>query len=91
MGRSCDEIWIFGLFHKCTVNIGGPVKHQISAIGAAGKKTLKKLDHSRQTRILKRDRRTILSQIAVDFNDGASTSVSVRTVQRTVINMGSQS
>ncbi|GBL79204.1 hypothetical protein AVEN_92437-1 [Araneus ventricosus] len=42
-------------------------------------------------RILKRDRRTILSQIAADFNDGASTSVSVRTVQRTVINMGSQS
>ncbi|GBM91650.1 hypothetical protein AVEN_107756-1 [Araneus ventricosus] len=27
----------------------------------------------------------------MDFNDGASTSVSVRTVQRTVINMGSQS
>ncbi|GBN80386.1 hypothetical protein AVEN_219795-1 [Araneus ventricosus] len=45
----------------------------------------------RQTRILKRDRRTILPQIAADFNDGASTSVSVRTVQRTVINMGSQS
>ncbi|GBN21626.1 hypothetical protein AVEN_247407-1 [Araneus ventricosus] len=30
-------------------------------------------------------------RIAVDFNDGASTSVSVRTVQRTVNNMGSQS
>ncbi|GBO09868.1 hypothetical protein AVEN_99468-1 [Araneus ventricosus] len=42
------------------------------------------------TRILKRDRRTILPQIAADFNDGAFTSVSVRTVQRTVINMGSQ-
>ncbi|GBM41844.1 hypothetical protein AVEN_145006-1 [Araneus ventricosus] len=42
-------------------------------------------------RILKRDRRAILPHIAADFNDGASTSVSVRTVQRTVINMGSQS
>ncbi|GBM57440.1 hypothetical protein AVEN_24212-1 [Araneus ventricosus] len=42
-------------------------------------------------RILKRDRRTILPQIAADFNDGASASVSVRTVRRTVINMGSQS
>ncbi|GBN00502.1 hypothetical protein AVEN_37288-1 [Araneus ventricosus] len=42
-------------------------------------------------RILKRDRRTILPQIAADFNDGASTSVSVRTVRRTVINMGPQS
>ncbi|GBN40017.1 hypothetical protein AVEN_250884-1 [Araneus ventricosus] len=29
--------------------------------------------------------------MAADFKDGASTSVSVRTVQRTVINMGSQS
>ncbi|GBO45771.1 hypothetical protein AVEN_98047-1 [Araneus ventricosus] len=33
----------------------------------------------------------MLPQIAADFNDGASTSVSVRTVQRTVINMGPQS
>ncbi|GBL89164.1 hypothetical protein AVEN_255281-1 [Araneus ventricosus] len=45
----------------------------------------------RGTRILKRDRRATLPHIAADFNDGASTSVSVRTVQRTVINMGSQS
>ncbi|GBL94513.1 hypothetical protein AVEN_235610-1 [Araneus ventricosus] len=44
-----------------------------------------------QTRILKRDRRATLAHIAADFSDGASTSVSVRTVQRTVINMGSQS
>ncbi|GBM95623.1 LMBR1 domain-containing protein 2, partial [Araneus ventricosus] len=44
-----------------------------------------------ETRILKRDRRAILPQIAADFNEGASTSVSVRTVQRTVINMGSLS
>ncbi|GBN40735.1 hypothetical protein AVEN_6553-1 [Araneus ventricosus] len=55
------------------------------------KKTLKELDHLRQTRIHKRDRRATLPHIAADFNDGASTSVSVRTVQRTVINMGSQS
>ncbi|GBN09683.1 hypothetical protein AVEN_227860-1 [Araneus ventricosus] len=34
-------------------------------------------------RILKRDRCTILPQIAADFSDGASTSVRVRTVQRT--------
>ncbi|GBN49763.1 hypothetical protein AVEN_36001-1 [Araneus ventricosus] len=42
-------------------------------------------------RILKLDRRAILPEIAADFNAGASTSVNVRTVQRTVINMGSQS
>ncbi|GBN50277.1 hypothetical protein AVEN_27543-1 [Araneus ventricosus] len=50
-----------------------------------------KFGYSRTTQILKRDRRTILPQIAADFNDGSSTSVSVQTVQRTVINMGSQS
>ncbi|GBN03367.1 hypothetical protein AVEN_268076-1 [Araneus ventricosus] len=44
-----------------------------------------------KTRILKRDRRATVPHIASDFNDGASTSVRVRTVQRTVINMGSQS
>ncbi|GBN08465.1 hypothetical protein AVEN_52389-1 [Araneus ventricosus] len=55
------------------------------------KKTLKELDHCRQTRILKRDRRATLSYIAADFNDGASTSGSVRTSQWTVINMESQS
>ncbi|GBN22981.1 hypothetical protein AVEN_87695-1 [Araneus ventricosus] len=41
------------------------------------KKTLKELDHRRQTRILKRDRRAILPQIAANFNVGVSTSVSV--------------
>ncbi|GBL74377.1 hypothetical protein AVEN_235345-1 [Araneus ventricosus] len=44
-----------------------------------------------KTRILKRDRRATLPHIAADFSDGISTSVSVRTVQRTAINMGSQS
>ncbi|GBN50588.1 hypothetical protein AVEN_4592-1 [Araneus ventricosus] len=38
-----------------------------------------------------RDRRATLPHIAADFNDEASRSVSVQTVQRTVINMGSQS
>ncbi|GBN39917.1 hypothetical protein AVEN_112574-1 [Araneus ventricosus] len=33
----------------------------------------------------------MLTQIAADLNAGASTIVSVRTVQRTVINMGSHS
>ncbi|GBN81873.1 hypothetical protein AVEN_140430-2 [Araneus ventricosus] len=41
--------------------------------------------------MLKRERRAKLPQIATDFNDRASTSVRVRTVQRTVTNMGSQS
>ncbi|GBN37667.1 hypothetical protein AVEN_77479-1 [Araneus ventricosus] len=55
------------------------------------KKDLEKTGPLTSDANLKLDRRTILPQIAADFNDGASTSVSVRTVQRTVINMGSQS
>ncbi|GBO02641.1 hypothetical protein AVEN_202664-1 [Araneus ventricosus] len=57
------------------VEIARPLNHYVS---------------TRETRILKRDRRTILPHIATDFNDGACTSVSLRTVQRTVINMASQ-
>ncbi|GBM30076.1 hypothetical protein AVEN_88287-1 [Araneus ventricosus] len=38
-----------------------------------------------------RDRRATLLHIAADFNDEAFRSVSMQTVQRTVINMGSQS
>ncbi|GBM27740.1 hypothetical protein AVEN_25358-1 [Araneus ventricosus] len=48
-------------------------------------------DQRRLMRIIKRDRRATLPQIAADFSAGPSTSVSVRTVQRTVINIGSQS
>ncbi|GBM38851.1 hypothetical protein AVEN_49722-1 [Araneus ventricosus] len=94
MGHSISEVPMKFGFSGTTISrvyreYRYPAKYQISAIGA--KKTLKKLDHWHQTRILKRDRRTILPQISPDFNDGATTSVSVRTVQRTVINMGSQS
>ena len=51
-------------------------------------KTLKERDQRRLSRILKQDRRATLPQIAADLNCGASTSVSVRTVQRTIIDMG---
>ncbi|GBN83723.1 hypothetical protein AVEN_237265-1 [Araneus ventricosus] len=53
--------------------------------------TISRVYREYRARILKRDRRATLPHIAADFNDGASTSVSVRTVQRAVINMGSQS
>ncbi|GBO33081.1 hypothetical protein AVEN_20051-1 [Araneus ventricosus] len=53
------------------------------------KKDLKRTGPLTSDSILKRDRRATLPHIDADFNDGAS--VSVRTVQRTVINMGSHS
>ncbi|GBM74702.1 hypothetical protein AVEN_274839-1 [Araneus ventricosus] len=55
------------------------------------KKPLKERDHRRLTRILKRHRRGTLPQIATDFNARASTSVSVKAVQRTIIDMGVRS
>ncbi|XP_071044130.1 uncharacterized protein [Parasteatoda tepidariorum] len=45
-------------------------------------------DQCQLTRIIKRDRRAALPQIAADFNAGPSTSVSVRTIQRDIIDMG---
>ena len=54
-------------------------------------KTLKERNQRRLSRILKPDRRATLPQIAADFNCGTSTSVSVQTVQPTIIDMGFRS
>ncbi|GFV25266.1 transposable element Tcb2 transposase [Trichonephila clavipes] len=52
------------------------------------KKNTQERDQRRLTRIIKRDRRATLPQIVVDFNAGTSTSVTVRTIQRNIIDMG---
>ncbi|GFV30099.1 HTH_Tnp_Tc3_2 domain-containing protein [Trichonephila clavipes] len=87
-----DKICIFHIrpFHKCTANIGNPIKHQICNIAAAGK-NMQEQDQRRLTRIIKRDRRATLPQIAAYFNAGPSTSVTVRTTQRNIIDMGFRS
>ncbi|GBL86768.1 hypothetical protein AVEN_96009-1 [Araneus ventricosus] len=54
-------------------------------------KIMQERDQRRLTRIIKRDRRATLLQIAADFNAGPSTSVSVRTIQRKIIDMGFRS
>ncbi|GBM34973.1 hypothetical protein AVEN_207733-1, partial [Araneus ventricosus] len=51
-------------------------------------KIMQERDQRRLTRIIKRDRRATLPQIAADFNAGPSTSVSLRTIQRNIIDMG---
>ncbi|GFT02460.1 HTH_Tnp_Tc3_2 domain-containing protein [Trichonephila clavipes] len=48
-------------------------------------------DQGRLTRIFKRDRCTILPQIAADFNAETSTSATVRTIQQKIIDMGFRS
>ncbi|GFX81771.1 transposable element Tcb2 transposase [Trichonephila clavipes] len=45
-------------------------------------------DERRLTKITKCDRRATLPQIAADFNAGPSTSVTVRTIYRNIIDMG---
>ncbi|GBN14260.1 hypothetical protein AVEN_174905-1 [Araneus ventricosus] len=55
------------------------------------KKSMQERDRRRLTRIIKRDRRATLPQIAAEFNAGPSTSVSVRTIQRNIIDMGFRS
>ncbi|GBN57055.1 hypothetical protein AVEN_195154-1 [Araneus ventricosus] len=51
------------------------------------KKIMQERDQRQLTRIIKRDRRAALPQIAADFNAGPSTIVSVRTIQRNIIDM----
>ncbi|GBM29067.1 hypothetical protein AVEN_233239-1 [Araneus ventricosus] len=48
-------------------------------------------DQRRLLRIIKRDKRVTIPQIAAYFNVGPSTSVSVRTIQRNIIDMGFRS
>ncbi|GFX43163.1 HTH_Tnp_Tc3_2 domain-containing protein [Trichonephila clavipes] len=51
-------------------------------------KIIQKRDQRRPTRIVMPDRRATHPQIAADFNFGPSTSVTVRTIQRNIIDMG---
>ncbi|GFV73414.1 HTH_Tnp_Tc3_2 domain-containing protein [Trichonephila clavipes] len=69
-----------------------PVKHQISLPHRCGrKKILQGWDQRRLTRIVKYDRCATVPQIAADFNAGPLTSVTVRTIQRNIIDMGFRS
>ncbi|GFV50031.1 HTH_Tnp_Tc3_2 domain-containing protein [Trichonephila clavipes] len=52
------------------------------------KKITQERDQRRLTRFIKRDKRETLPQIAEDFNAGPSTNVTVRTIQRNIIDIG---
>ncbi|GFW13653.1 HTH_Tnp_Tc3_1 domain-containing protein [Trichonephila clavipes] len=55
------------------------------------KKYMQERDQRQLMRIIKRDRRASLPQIAADFNAGPSTSVTMRTIQRNIIDMSFRS
>ncbi|GFV90751.1 HTH_Tnp_Tc3_1 domain-containing protein [Trichonephila clavipes] len=54
-------------------------------------KIMQERDQRQPTRIIKLDRCATLLQIAADFNDGPTTSVTMRTIQRNIIDMGFRS
>ncbi|GFW81414.1 HTH_Tnp_Tc3_2 domain-containing protein [Trichonephila clavipes] len=89
MGHSISEVAMdFHLrpFHECTVNIGNPAKHQGSIL-LRSKKIMQEQDQRRLAIINKRNRRATLQQIAAYFNVGLSTSNTVQTIQRNIIDM----
>ncbi|GFW86850.1 HTH_Tnp_Tc3_2 domain-containing protein [Trichonephila clavipes] len=52
------------------------------------KRVMQERDRCQLVRTIKRDRRASHPQIAADFNAGPSTSVTMRTIQRNIIDMG---
>ncbi|GFS56860.1 HTH_Tnp_Tc3_2 domain-containing protein [Trichonephila clavipes] len=56
-----------------------------------GKKIMQERVQRRHTKIIKCDRRATHPQIAADFNAGPSTNVTVRTIQRNIIDIGFRS
>ncbi|GBM81130.1 hypothetical protein AVEN_142716-1 [Araneus ventricosus] len=90
MVHSIFEVAMKFEFSRTTIS---RVYHEYRASGktsylrhCCGRKTImQERDQRRLTRIIKRDRRASLPQIAADFTAGPSTSISVRTVQRNII------
>ncbi|GBO41038.1 hypothetical protein AVEN_186465-1 [Araneus ventricosus] len=93
MGHSISEVAMkFGYSHTTLSRL----YHEYRVSGKASnlrlrreqKKTSKERDCLCLTRNLKRVRRATLPQIAAHFNAGALRNVSVRTVERAIIDMG---
>ncbi|GBM89677.1 hypothetical protein AVEN_122824-1 [Araneus ventricosus] len=93
MGHSISEVAMKFGFSSTTIS---RVYHEYRESGKTSnlrhrcgwKQIMQVRDQRRLTRIIKRDRGATLPQIATDFNAGPSTSVSVRTIQRNIIDMG---
>ncbi|GBN07062.1 hypothetical protein AVEN_39059-1 [Araneus ventricosus] len=93
MGYSISEVAIKFGFSRTTISrvyreYRESCKTSILRHRCGRKKIMQERDQRRLTRIIKHDRRATLPQIAADFNAGPSTSISVRTIQRNIIDMG---
>ncbi|GBM91641.1 hypothetical protein AVEN_107749-1 [Araneus ventricosus] len=96
MGHSISEVAMKFGFSRATISRmyreyreSGKISNLRQRCGR--KKIMQERGQRRLTRIIKRHRRAPLPQIAADFNAGSSTSVSVRTIQRNIIDMGFRS
>ncbi|GBM76744.1 hypothetical protein AVEN_86319-1 [Araneus ventricosus] len=96
MGHSISEVeWKFG-FSRTTISrvyreYREPRETSNLRHRCGRKKIMQERDQRRLTRIIKRDRRATFPEIAADFSAGPSTSISVRTFQRNIIDMGFRS
>ncbi|GBO31765.1 hypothetical protein AVEN_175800-1, partial [Araneus ventricosus] len=92
MGHSISEVAMKFGFSRTTISrVYREYRESGKTSNRCGrKKIMQERDQRRLTRIIKRDRRATLPQIAADFNAGPSTSVSVRTIRRNIIDMGFQ-
>ncbi|GBN62814.1 hypothetical protein AVEN_66310-1 [Araneus ventricosus] len=96
MGHTISEVEMKFEFSRTTVSRvcreyweSGKTSHLRHHCGR--EKIMQERNQRRLTRIIKRYRRAILPQIAADFNAGPSTSVSLRTIQQNIIDMGFRS
>ncbi|GFX94682.1 HTH_Tnp_Tc3_2 domain-containing protein [Trichonephila clavipes] len=65
-------------------------EYQVYDIAGGRKKIIQKRDQL-LTKIIKYDRRATFPQITTDFNAGTSRNVTVRTIERNIIDMGFRS
>ncbi|XP_055932089.1 uncharacterized protein LOC129962367 [Argiope bruennichi] len=93
MGRSISEATMKFVFSHTTIS-NVYREYQVSGKTSnlrqrcSRKTTLTERDHRWLKKIVTRDRRSTLPQIAADLNACPSTSVRIHTVQRTLIDMG---
>jgi hypothetical protein len=96
MGHSISEVAMHWGFSHTIISW---VHHEYQESGKSSnlrhrcgrKKILQQWDQQQLKRNIQCDRSATLPQIAVDFNAGLSTSVSMQTIQRNIIDMGFQS
>ncbi|GFT90042.1 HTH_Tnp_Tc3_2 domain-containing protein [Trichonephila clavipes] len=99
MGHSISEVAMEFGFSRTTISRvfreyweSGKISNHIKSTSLLWPENILQERNQRQlTRIIKHNRRATLPQIAADFNAGPSTSVTVRNIQRNIIDIGFRS